>query len=351
MVRLENMSFLSTFRPADIGSVELEILDHFANTRSSSAYQIFTIFKKNSGNRSISYKNIHKRVIRLLELNLIYKIEGNFDRGAKHYRISTYGLIIYLNNIFTENHKFITFNKDNKIIQTLLLEYFEEKTIDSLYFLKAFPARDIGDYLQDCCSLIVKQCKNLWNTIKKCDLEEILPSDQAIQIYLSYLDGKPINDKILKEIETYEKKLLDKIKNSNNLFLLQQYKSRDYESYQDSLIKSKLDIKSYKEYIKQSKEYENHPPFPLGLIYIEMNFLTYDLEDKITSLVFNLVSQVGHFVNSEQIKTQDELEESLRYERDDVLINILKDKKFLELIKEIKDDFNIGFKQFIYYDR
>ena len=181
----ENMLLISTCRPMTFGRVELDILGYIAlHSVSISAYQIFKDLEESSWKKSISYKNIHKRVKRLLELKLIFEIKENFKRGAKHYRITTQGLIIFLGNRGSESDKFIVNNKDNLLIHYLLLEYFSEKTLDSFYGLKYFPGGNIRDYMHDSCSLIVRKCKSIWNFIDKFEIDEILPKDESIQRYL-----------------------------------------------------------------------------------------------------------------------------------------------------------------------
>ena len=247
-----NMLYLSTFRPAELGPVELDILEDIAHSTSISVYQLFNRYK-NAWKKPNSYKNIHKRVQRLLELGLIYEIKGNFERGAKYYRISTYGLISFLGNRGSESHRFILYNKDNLLIQLLLLEYFEEKTLDSFWLLKYFPGGNIREYMPDCCSLIVRKCKSLWNFIKKFEIDDILPKNETIQKYLSHLDGKPIDDIILQEIEIYENKLNDKMTNFQNKELLVYYKSKNYLFYK-------------KEIEEVTEEIVKEPPFPFGLL-------------------------------------------------------------------------------------
>ncbi len=331
----ENMLMISTFRPIELGPVELDILEYIGHSTSISVYQIYKNLQENRWKKSISYKNIHKRVIRLLELKLIYEIKGNFRRGAKPYRITTHGLINFLGNRGSESHRFILNNKDNLLIRYLLLEYFEEKTLDSFYLLKYFPGGNIRDYIHDCCSLIVRKCKSLWNFIKKFELEEILPKDESIQKYLSYLDGKPIDDNVLQEIDIYENKLKEKMKNFPDKELLRYYQSNDYSFY--------------KKEIEETEEIVEEPPFPFGLIYVEMSFLEAELEDKVRLLTFDLIYELGDIINTQEIKSFDALEELISEGRDNSLPNMLKDRKFLEMVKSIKQNFDSGYNQFIYY--
>jgi hypothetical protein len=59
---------------------------------------------------------------------------------------------------------------------------------------------------------------------------------------------------------------------------------------------------------------------------------------------------VSATVNSAKIKTKEKLEdEILENGRDYSLRYILADKKFFELVKTVKEEFDTGFKQFSYY--
>jgi hypothetical protein len=64
-----------------------------------------------------------------------------------------------------------------------------------------------------------------------------------------------------------------------------------------------------------------------------------------------LIYELGDIINTQEIKSFNELEELTSGGRDDSLPNMLKDKKFLEMVKSIKKNFDSGYKQFIYYDR
>ncbi len=80
--------------------------------------------------------------------------------------------------------------------------------------------------------------------------------------------------------------------------------------------------------------------------------LAWTLETKLKSLAYDLVSQLGEIVNSEGVKTQEKLEEEiLEGNRDYPLRHILKDKKFFDLARSIKNDFDVGYNQFLYYHK
>jgi hypothetical protein len=88
----------STFRPPELGSAEVNILNIFAKSDSQSAHGILKELKaavRHTG-KDPGYKDVHKRVKRLLQLKLIYQTENHFERGTKHYKITPYGLIASL---------------------------------------------------------------------------------------------------------------------------------------------------------------------------------------------------------------------------------------------------------------
>jgi hypothetical protein len=82
-----------------------------------------------------------------------------------------------------------------------------------------------------------------------------------------------------------------------------------------------------------------------------MSFFEAELEDKVRLLTFDLIYELGDIINTQEIKSFDALEELLSGGRDNSLPNMIKDRKFLAMVKSIKQNFDSGYKQFIYYDR
>ena len=327
---------VSTFRPVELGSVELDILSLFLENQSNSTYNIYKKSKEVGIKRDprypkpIAYKNIHKRVKRLKQLGLIEPIEGHFDRGAKYYRASPYGLITYIGTVITEASSYINYNTDNLVIRSLLLQSFEEETISSFRSLKEFPTADIGEYLHECCSTTISICKGFWTKYNQYNTKNALPSDEIIQKYMAYIDGESVDRYVLDKIEEYRRGLPPH---------LQFPKSDDY---------------FYKNTRPPKKSKYNFEESPLPLLDIHFNIvvqLEITLEIKAKTLAFNLVSQLGGIVTSgELIKSKEELEEGvLESGRDYSLYNILNDKRFIELVRKIKRDFEYGYKQFLYY--
>jgi hypothetical protein len=92
------------------------------------------------------------------------------------------------------------------------------------------------------------------------------------------------------------------------------------------------------------------PPFPLFDIYNDVVWeLSIRLEEKTKLLAFNIVSQLEEMITNSKIESQDQLEDFLKKGRDYSLSHILKDKRFIELVRAVKKEFDTGYKQFLYY--
>jgi hypothetical protein len=110
--------------------------------------------------------SVHKRVKRLVHLKLVEQINEHFERGAKHYKITPYGLITYIGNSYNEAHEYTVYNIENIVIQSLLLGRLEEETIYSIRSLKEFPTDELRDYLHDCSSITVTFASSFGQKLK-----------------------------------------------------------------------------------------------------------------------------------------------------------------------------------------
>jgi hypothetical protein len=54
-------------------------------------------------------------------------------------------------------------------------------------------------------------------------------------------------------------------------------------------------------------------------------------------------------ITNSKIENQDQLEDFLERSGNYSLRHILKDKRFIELVREVKEEFYTGYKQFLYY--
>ncbi|MDN5846761.1 MAG: hypothetical protein L0H53_10865 [Candidatus Nitrosocosmicus sp.] len=337
------MSTVSTFRPIDLGWVESSILYQFAKSKHLSAYSIFKYYKENRWEKPMAYKNIHKRIKRLEELRLIQHVEGNFERGAKPYEITTFGLLAFMSLSTSDGAEFIHHHKDNVIFKSLLLEYFEEKTIDSIRTLKDTNTGEMGEYMYECCSATRKTCSEIWNEITKYGLDKILPSDKIIQDYILYLDGRYAEESVLKEIEQYKKRLDDyklKLQEDSKFDLEYEYYLENKFPYTNDLNEAKKDPKNFE------------PPFPFNYMYVELAYLDSSFEEKMKSFAFYLVTLIGGFAEYREAKNKEELNEALEgFGRDMSMHKMLNDKKLLALITDLKNEFDLGYRQFMHYHK
>lgn len=154
---------------------QLHLLARFVSRRSFSTYDLFKSLR-------ISYKNVHKKVQRLLALDLIQKKPGVWRRDAKHYELTAQGLYyLFLN--FSHISHWIVLNAASILSNyagdilwaTFLYPYIKLKTIkqiENIHFLF-----DIFNYLHECCTL-VNQALSRWdvdtNTGRKITHREAL---------------------------------------------------------------------------------------------------------------------------------------------------------------------------------
>jgi hypothetical protein len=115
----------------------------------TNAYQIFSKLKGENVYRA--YKNVHRRIKKLFESNLIeeVKTESGFKHGARNYRLTTRGLVYIFSELGTpySTNIFLPY-LENVLFRTLLYPCFERSTIKSATYSLS---RLIGNYLEECC--------------------------------------------------------------------------------------------------------------------------------------------------------------------------------------------------------
>ncbi len=174
----EIISVVSKWKNRDvvIGDIELEIL-HLLVDRPFSIYNIMLYFRKkltDNKKRPMDYKNVYRRTKKILELELIQKVESTKTESvhaAKFYRLSELGLYYLIRNttrslvqhaVLTQLLKLLLKNYgDNILLQTVLNPYFEVGTILDLY--SAIQLYAIWQYLRACCEEIEKAIERINN--------------------------------------------------------------------------------------------------------------------------------------------------------------------------------------------
>jgi len=115
-------------------------------------YQLYKLQKER--NRVISYKNIHRRVEKLLRNQLIREItvEGGYKHGARKFVLTERGLTFLISEFPVLLPQFIQMYKDSILFKTFIFKYFELKTIK--YATNSL-LRLLENYLHECCLLVV----------------------------------------------------------------------------------------------------------------------------------------------------------------------------------------------------
>jgi hypothetical protein len=156
----EFMSEIREYQKLTLGETEAYFLYLFS-TGNKSAYDIYSWLKK-TGN-PMAYKNVHKRVKRLLFLGLIEEAE-KFKRNAIKYRLTAYGLFQclilesldrrfdYVPAIVLDRQM----KKESAVIRTILYQFFDEQTVRTI--LKSFFwSLMLQNYLRETCQATVRK--------------------------------------------------------------------------------------------------------------------------------------------------------------------------------------------------
>lgn len=354
---------ISNFRPISMDRVNLNIVNILVNDNAHSL-SITEIWKKLSNNLgSLTYPRIHERIKKLEKNKLVEKTEEKHRHGAVHFKISSFGLIIYYANNLSEDRRYLIRNKNHdsdesfrnltadrkfdQVVKCLMGEFFEEETIDSIYKIRGFPAYDVAEYIHECCKITIHTMNKIKKKMNAYMPKELLPDDTVIKEYLKFFLGvkRPTDNEMTKEIDIYLKQVKEKIEKYN--------KNRRNK---ELLLKCFTGIKIPKSILTRGTELEDpihigySPPLPIKEIYEELDLLDEILQTKINSLGFNIISRTGLNASLEmQNNSKEAFEEVFEYEIDYLLINMFKDKKFYDFAKQIGSNFNMGFKQFSWY--
>lgn len=150
-------------RQIDIGPVAREILSQFVKKYRLSTYQIYSMLK--GGPYEMAYKNVHKRIQRLKNLEFIKKVEVKEEvkHGAKYYRLTERGIYQLILKIPRQGETFVYFKEfiehygNYEIFESLVYPYVSKETL-----LSISPNHDIVfvliielfTYLATCCNKI-----------------------------------------------------------------------------------------------------------------------------------------------------------------------------------------------------
>jgi len=145
------MSQIEDYKPLTLGNTEELFLSIISRSvQAPTVYSIYSALKK-----TMSYKNVHKRIKRLRLLGLIEPVNGKFERKAIPYRLTSHGLFQCLLSLSPSSPTALILHKyrDDKTLQTILYENLEEETVKEL--LSIFGEHFFDTYLRRCCEEIL----------------------------------------------------------------------------------------------------------------------------------------------------------------------------------------------------
>jgi hypothetical protein len=136
------------FYPSRIDAIDEHLLSNILKG-DTSVYKLYSKLKEER--HPMAYKNVHRRIKKLFESNLIEEIkaEDGFKHGARNYKVATRGLIYLFSQAYVPHEKSIFLSySENVLFRTFVYPYFERRTIKSatygLYRL-------IRNYLEQAC--------------------------------------------------------------------------------------------------------------------------------------------------------------------------------------------------------
>jgi hypothetical protein len=163
------MSEVAVYQRVTLGQREDQFLRMIGIAKEMSAYDIYKdlnegetddgkarklpdIWFSHHGD-SMSYKNVHKRIKRLYELNLIEQIKDTVrHRNKIKYKLTSRGLLQLYTSVIS--HPVFTLSelldayKDDLILQTILFQYIRMETVQEL--IKIFDEYIFRGYLREC---------------------------------------------------------------------------------------------------------------------------------------------------------------------------------------------------------
>ncbi|HSF50414.1 MAG TPA: hypothetical protein VLA74_06610 [Nitrososphaeraceae archaeon] len=334
------------------GEAPKQLLPLFAINKYITTYQCFKELNKQ---KKISYKNVHKRVKKLLELGLIKEVTNNIPtkHGSIFYKLSSFG-IYYI---------FLAIRIDKIAIQKLFENYLNDDLFDKVLF----------QYIEKKTIKAIKSLvilDNIFNFINgnllNIDyvLKHFLPEVEKEGGYLTTI--APIDNLVHPDQDSYlyggSKEFIDYLRKKFNIKWLNKETSKiNFDKKDNNIIeitdkKDKLIIKLDKEkkrailYNKQNILFEFELEEILENSFAINEFRSRTLEEYITELdlfkyaigrISNLCIQVLEYASAE-----DEFWKSEAIEMAKSLKLLSKDKKFKNTLEQIKNKFDTNFDKF-----
>lgn len=153
-----------------LSNVAKRLLGSFVKRKICSTYQCYKDLKAayEQEDKTITYKNVYKRIQKLYESNLIEKVKDRNDEETKHgaifYRLTSFGVFYLIFNRIANRKEIIIENKNDQLFLLFLYPYLKFGTIESLTDNRIVSYA--FSYLTKCChnlQQIINEMKNLEN--------------------------------------------------------------------------------------------------------------------------------------------------------------------------------------------
>lgn len=158
----------------------------------STKYKIYSKLQKEGS--PISYKNIHRRIEKLLQNKLIEEITvyGGYKHGARNFGLTERGMAFLITETGIPNQlpELVSMYKNSLLFETFVFNYFELKTIKSATYTFL---RLLQNYLEECCILVLSQLEGLaharsveYHPVSKPDDIGSSPDLMKLRLYLNW---------------------------------------------------------------------------------------------------------------------------------------------------------------------
>lgn len=341
----------------NVGGVAEELLKFFIQYPRCSTYQTFKYLKElyKKDNKTISYKNVHKRIQKLHKLGLISKVKKNNDQttskhGAIYYSLSTFGIFYILKNrLLLQNKNLIIDHKYDGLFENFLYPYIQFNTINQIDDIQ-FTIRVCG-YLAKFCDEISEKVNSLKEIQMSGGYYNFVTGTKDL---LSLKDKKP-SIKFIKYIKEKfkirwldgKKFRLDLIENNFNLIIQSGERKLYLKLYPDEekAVLSNDDI-IYEFYLEREEgdieNYELYEFIPIDLYDYIVKSVKYLSSNIPFSNQYELCYTIIEYINYLYIYRHLKDEQKERNKK-----AIRNDKNFLTLLNQFKDQFYLYYNNFI----
>jgi hypothetical protein len=296
-----------------LGGVAEMLLYSFMERKICSTYQCYKDLKigyENIG-KTITYKNVYKRVQQLYESNIIEKGKTKQSKETKHgaifYKLSSFGIFYSFKNDLDGIEHIISNNKNDELFTLFLYPYFKLETIARL--IDSSIIQVICIYLTKCCNLISENylidlrelertggwIRSLGFTYTLVDHKNKDHSTMGSEMFIRYIransDLKWLNVETLKMVEVKRNEEIKIIQDNKELSLKLDIENLKASLYEGDKEKFEFTLKKHGE---ESYEINGFQPVTIQNYLSDTENITFEYEIKNTvhELILNILQYV-----------------------------------------------------------